>query len=113
MLGMGPRTGWRPPIVTAVALRNEGVEELFDAIERHRTQLEESGEAGRRAAARLKDEAADLVGEWARAEARHLLDSDPDLARRLLRDRIPYTAAEEILTRRGERLVPEAAKSDP
>ena len=113
MLGMSPRTAWRPPIVTAVALRNEGVEELFDAVERHRAHLDESGEAGRRAAARLKDEAADLVGEWARAEARHLLDSDPDLARRLLRDRIPYAAAEEILTRKGERLVPDAAKSDP
>jgi LAO/AO transport system kinase len=111
MLGMAPRTAWRPPIVTAVALRNEGVHELFDEVERHRAHLETSGEAGRRAEARLKDEAADLVGEWARAEARHLLDSDPDLAARLLRDRIPYAAAEEILTRRGERLVPEAAKT--
>ena len=113
MLSMGPKLSWRPPIVTAVGSREEGVEELFEAIEAHRAHMEASGEAGRRAEARLKDEAADLVGEWARAEARHLLDSEPELARRLLRDRTPYAAAEEILTRRGERLVPEAAKSDP
>jgi LAO/AO transport system kinase len=113
MLHMGPKVAWRPPIVPAVAARDEGTEELFQAVERHREHMEASGEAGRRAEARLKDEAADLVGEWARAEARHLLDSDPDLADRLLRDRIPYAAAEEILTRRGERLVPDAARSDP
>ena len=113
MLHMGPRVAWRPPIVPAVAARDEGTEELFQAVERHREHMETSGEAGRRAESRLKDEAADLVGEWARAEARHLLDSDRDLADRLLRDRIPYAAAEEILTRRGERLVPDAARSDP
>jgi LAO/AO transport system kinase len=113
MLSMGPELSWRPPIVTAVASREEGVEELFEEIERHRAHMEASGEARQRSEARLKDEAADLVGEWAREEARHLLDSEPELARRLLRDRIPYAAAEEILTRRGERLVPEAAKTDP
>jgi len=113
MLHMGPRVAWRPPIVAAVAARDEGTGELLDAVERHREHMESSGEADRRAEARLRDEAADLVGEWARAEARHLLDSDPDLAGRLLRDRIPYAAAEEILTRRGEHLVPDAARSDP
>jgi GTPase len=113
MLGMGPKPSWRPPIVTAVASREEGVEELFAAIEEHRVHMEASGEAGRRVEARLKDEAADLVGEWARAEARHLLDNEPELARRLLRDRVPYAAAEEILTRQTGRLVPEAARTDP
>jgi LAO/AO transport system kinase len=112
MLHMGPRLRWVPPIVTAVAARDEGTQDLLDAVERHRAHLEASGEARERAQARLKDEAADLVGEWARAEARHLLDSEPALADRLLRDRIPYAAAEEILTRRGARLVPEAARTD-
>ena len=112
MLSMGPKLSWRPPIVSAVATREEGVEELFEAVEQHRAHTEASGEARRRTEARLKDEAADLVGEWARAEARHLLEREPDLAARLLRDRTPYAAAEEILTRRGARLVPEAAKRD-
>jgi LAO/AO transport system kinase len=113
MLSMGPRLAWRPPIVSAVAVKGEGTEEVIEAVERHRQFQASSGEAIQRAEARLKDEAADLVGEWARAEARRLLDTEPGLAARLIRDRIPYSAAEEILTRQGRRLVPEAARTDP
>jgi len=112
VLSMGPALAWRPPIVMTVASRGEGTEELQEAVEAHRRHLEATGEGRQRAEARLKDEAADLVGEWARMEARHLLDSEPELAARLLQDRTPYAAAEEILTRRGRRLVPEAAKTD-
>ena len=113
MLSMGPRLAWRPPIVSAVAVKGEGTEEVIEAVERHRQFQQSSGEAIQRAEARLKDEAADLVGEWARAEARRLLDTEPGLASRLIRDRIPYSAAEEILTRQGRRLVPEAARTNP
>src|SRR5262249_23877752 len=101
MLHMGPKLAWWPPIVTTVASRNESTEELVDAVERHRTHMGATGEARQRAEARLKDEAADLVGEWARAEARRLLHEEPDLAAELLRDRMPYAAAEEILTRQA------------
>jgi LAO/AO transport system kinase len=113
MLAMGPQLDWRPPIVTAVAARNEGTEDLLGAVEQHRQHVEASGEARRREEARLKDEAADLVGEWARAEARRLLDADPDLAARLAGEGVPYAAAQEILTRQGRELVPEAARTDP
>jgi putative protein kinase ArgK-like GTPase of G3E family len=95
-----------------VATRAEGLEELFIEVDRHRRHLEQSGQAGQIAAARLKDEAADLVGEWARAQARRLLERDGDLAERLLHDRLPYAAAEEILTRAGPGLVPEEARSE-
>jgi len=113
MLHLGPKAAWRPPIVTTIATTGEGAEEVLDAVALHRAHLEASGEGRRRAEARLKDEVADLVGEWARAEARHLLDSEPGLAGALLRDRMPYAAAEEILTRQAGRLVPEAARTDP
>ena len=113
MLHLGPKLAWRPPIVMTVALRGEGAEEVLAAVTGHREHMEASGEAQRRAEARLKDEAADLVGEWARAEARHLLDSEPGLADALLRDRMPYAVAEEILTRQAGRLVPDAARTDP
>jgi LAO/AO transport system kinase len=112
MLSMGPELSWKPPIVSTVAAKGEGVDKLLEAIEEHRQHQNSTGEAERRRAARLKDEAADLVGEWAREEARRLLDEDGELAERLLRDRIPYAAAEEILTRRSGRLVPEAARGD-
>jgi LAO/AO transport system kinase len=100
LLSMAPRADWRPPIVATVALRGEGIEETMAAVESHLRHQDGSAEAERRAEARLKDEAADLVGEWSRAEARRLLDADAELAGRLLRDRTPYTVAEEILARR-------------
>ncbi|MEP7105412.1 MAG: methylmalonyl Co-A mutase-associated GTPase MeaB [Chloroflexota bacterium] len=110
MLNMGPKLSWKPPIVMTVASRAEGLDELLDAVERHHQHLESTGQAEERAAARLKDEAADLVGEWARRQARKLLDEDGELADRLLADRIPYAAAEEILTQEGDALVPRAAR---
>ncbi len=111
MLSMGPRVAWRPPIVGAVAARNEGVDEAWKAVEAHRAHLEASGEGRQLSEARLKDEAADLVGEWARSEARALLDQDAKLSERLLHDRIPYAAADEILTRQRAELIPERARS--
>ena len=110
MLNMGPKLSWKPPIVMTVASRAEGLDELLDAVERHHQHLESTGQAEERAAARLKDEAADLVGEWARRQARKLLDEDGEIADRLLADRIPYAAAEEILTQEGDALVPRAAR---
>ncbi|MDQ6772428.1 MAG: methylmalonyl Co-A mutase-associated GTPase MeaB [Candidatus Dormibacteraeota bacterium] len=112
MLNMGPKRGWRPPIVRTTAGTGEGVPALYEAVRAHRRHLESTGEAGERAEARLRDEAADLVGEWSRAEARRLLDEDAGLAAELHRERVPYGIAAEILTRRGARLVPEAARSE-
>ena len=105
-------SGIYPALWSAMlAARAEGLEELLEAVERHQQHLETTGEAAERAAERLKDEAADLVGEWARRQARKLLDDDAELSRRLLDDRVPYAAAEEILTTEGESLVPRAARS--
>jgi LAO/AO transport system kinase len=98
--------------VQTVAASGEGLEEVYAAVERHRAHLELTGEAQTQAESRLKDEAADLVGEWARAEARRLLDSEKALSQRLLEDGTPYAAAEELLGRRGSSLVPEAARTE-
>jgi LAO/AO transport system kinase len=115
MLNMGPKQAWRPPIVMTTSARGAaaggGLDELLAAVDAHQRSLEETGAGAERRANRLKDEAADLVGEWARREARRLLDEDRGLAERLEADRIPYAAAEEILTSDGEQLVPRAARS--
>jgi len=47
MLGLGESRqagDWRPPIVKTVAARGEGVDELVDALEKHRGWLAETGE---------------------------------------------------------------------
>jgi LAO/AO transport system kinase len=51
MLALGvARAGWRPPVIATSAIRDEGVAELLDAIDRHRTMLEQSREIDARRA---------------------------------------------------------------
>lgn len=46
MLGLGESRGpgaWRPPIVKTVASRGEGIDEVVEALEKHRAWMEEHG----------------------------------------------------------------------
>jgi len=56
MLQLGADKPWRAPVVLTAARDDQGVDELMEAIEKHRTYLHESGEAERRAAAARIDE---------------------------------------------------------
>jgi LAO/AO transport system kinase len=93
----GAPKAWKPPIIPTVAARQEGIEELWSAIEAHRGYLESSGRARELAETRLKDEVADVVAELARQQAHVALGEDAGLTERLLEDGTPYRAAEEIL----------------
>jgi LAO/AO transport system kinase len=99
MLSLAPKGGWKPPIVPTVAVKGEGIEQLWDAILTHRRHLESSGQARELVAQRLRDETAEVAAELARERARHALAEDPGLAERLLREGSPYRVAEEILGR--------------
>ncbi|MGH7776059.1 MAG: methylmalonyl Co-A mutase-associated GTPase MeaB [Candidatus Dormibacterales bacterium] len=99
MLNSGPKLEWKPPIVPTSATTGRGLEELWSAVERHRAHLFESGRAGAREAARLTEETVDLVGEWARQEARRLLEEDPSLSSELVAAGVPYPVAERIRAR--------------
>jgi len=54
MLMLRAHEGWRPPVVATVATTGDGVEDLADAIERHRAHLVDTGELARRRAARIE-----------------------------------------------------------
>ncbi|MEC4018407.1 methylmalonyl Co-A mutase-associated GTPase MeaB [Streptomyces sp. H27-D2] len=59
MLGLGEARGpgdWRPPIVKTVAARSEGIDEVVEALEKHRAWMEERGVLGERRAARAAHE---------------------------------------------------------
>jgi LAO/AO transport system kinase len=101
MLSLTPKAqgGWKPPIVPTVAVKGEGIEQLWDAVLAHRRHLESSGQGRELAAQRLRDETAEVAAELARERARHALAEDPGLAERLLREGSPYRVAEEILGR--------------
>ncbi|MFF0448538.1 methylmalonyl Co-A mutase-associated GTPase MeaB [Streptomyces sp. NPDC004609] len=110
MLGLGESRGpgdWRPPIVKTVAARAEGIDEVVEALEKHRAWMEERGVLAERrhrraagevetiAVTRLRERISDLHGDR-RLEA---------LADRIVAGGLdPYAAADELvagLTERG------------
>ena len=99
--GAGGTKAWKPPIIPTVAARQEGIDELWAAVEAHRHYLDTSGRAVELAEKRLKDETAEVVSELARDQARQALGNDAELTAKLLKDGTPYRAAEEILGRIG------------
>jgi len=95
----GAPKAWKPPIIATSAARQEGIDELWAAIESHRRYLTSTGRAERLAADRLKEETAEAAAEIARDRVRRALAEDPALAERLLEKGTPYATAEEILDR--------------
>ena len=94
--------GWWPPIHRVVAVREEGIAELVDAVMAHREHLRSSGRLERR----RRDRAVQAVREIALARVRARFDhlgqgEDPlldALADRVaVRELDPYAAADELL----------------
>ncbi|TDD64077.1 methylmalonyl Co-A mutase-associated GTPase MeaB [Jiangella aurantiaca] len=91
---------WRQPIVSTVASRGEGTDELVEAIAAHRSWAVGSGEAERRRVRRARDEieaiaVTDLRRRFAGLHGDERLD---DLARDVLAGELdPYAAAEKIV----------------
>jgi LAO/AO transport system kinase len=101
MLSLAPKGGgWKPPILATVGAKQQGIEELWEAVLAHRHHLESSGRARELVQQRLKDETAEVAAEIARERVRQALAEDPALAARLLDESTPYRTAEEILDRK-------------
>jgi LAO/AO transport system kinase len=47
---------WKPPIVSTVAVKNEGVDDVVEALDKHHAWLTAGGALGRRRLARARDE---------------------------------------------------------
>lgn len=54
-------TEWRPPITKVVASQNEGITELLDTVEKHRTHIEGNGQLAERRTKRTRDEMLDIL----------------------------------------------------
>ncbi|MEU9043499.1 MULTISPECIES: methylmalonyl Co-A mutase-associated GTPase MeaB [unclassified Kitasatospora] len=103
MLGLGEAReagDWRPPIVKTVAARGEGVDEVVEALEKHRAWLEEHGEL----AVRRRRRAAEEIEAIALAELRARIgDLRGDRHLAALAERVangeldPYGAADELV----------------
>ncbi|MEE1826802.1 methylmalonyl Co-A mutase-associated GTPase MeaB [Streptomyces sp. BE20] len=103
MLGLGgPREpgDWRPPIVKTVAARGEGVDDVVEALEKHRAWLDEHGELAVRRRRRAADEIEAIALAALRARIgdlrgdRHLTT----LAERVVAGELdPYGAADRLV----------------
>jgi LAO/AO transport system kinase len=95
MLGLGESRGpgdWRPPIVKTVAARAEGVDEVVEALEKHRAWMEEHG----------------VLTERRRTRAAHEVET---IAVTALRERIGDLSGDRRLDALAERIV--AGELDP
>ncbi|MCU1378141.1 MAG: putative metallochaperone MeaB [Acidimicrobiales bacterium] len=91
---------WRPPIIATVAARAEGVDELWEAVLRHRAYLESSGGLERRRSDRLLDELRTIVARSLERRAYELTSSDgvAELHQAVVaRELDPYAAADHII----------------
>ncbi|MFF1869553.1 methylmalonyl Co-A mutase-associated GTPase MeaB [Kitasatospora herbaricolor] len=103
MLGLGEARepgAWRPPILKTVAARGEGVDEVVEALEKHRAWLEEHGELAARRRRRASDEIEAIALTALRARIGDLhgdrhLDA---LAERVAAGELdPYGAADQLI----------------
>lgn len=91
--------GWVRPVVSTVAVRGEGVEELVEALDAHRAHLDATGERERRRLARAESEIEAITVERVRARIGDLRGATglAELARRVVAGELdPYRAADEL-----------------
>jgi LAO/AO transport system kinase len=103
MLDLSGESAWRPPIITTVATRGDGIDELWSAIEAHRAFEEADGRLERKRAARLRDEVRSIVLARLRSEAEAACSGDrfEKLVQQVAaRELDPYAAADELLAHR-------------
>jgi LAO/AO transport system kinase len=103
MLGLGESRGpgdWRPPIVKTVAAREEGIDEVVEALEKHRAWMEERGVLVERRLARASREVETIAVTALRAR---IADLHGDRRLSALAERIvagdldPYRAADSLV----------------
>jgi LAO/AO transport system kinase len=98
--GCAEETGWRPPIVKAVASRGEGIDELWKAIADHRAFLEAEGRLASRRERRIREELRSIVVERLYQRAGQLCEGErfEEMAASVASRSVdPYTAADTLL----------------
>jgi LAO/AO transport system kinase len=107
MISLGDRTEpglWRPPVVKTVAAQKIGIDEVMEALDKHRAHIEENGELARRRERRVADEIETIALATLRARLGHLGGREGVLA--LARDVMagrtdPYAAADRLVEQLG------------
>lgn len=103
-LDYATRDRHRPPIVETMAASGDGVAQLWEAVEGHRSLLKATGELGARRERRIDEELREIVTRRLeqRADALCRGEGFAELRRAVLDRRLdPYSAAEILLGRSG------------
>jgi len=97
------RTDWSPPVLLTSAMRNRGLDELYEGLLKHRAFLEEDSRLERRRKSQLKRELQQLVEKEVSRIVWRRLSGSPDLDRFVDdvwgRRTDPESAAREIVER--------------
>ena len=101
MLDMKHGEAWRPPVKPTVAMRAEGIADLWQSLQKHRSYMEESGRLLEIRRERVRRELTDQVEYlvknqiWDQVKAQIELDS---LVKKIAnREQDPYSAATDLL----------------
>jgi LAO/AO transport system kinase len=101
MLDMKHGEAWRPPVNPTVAMRAEGITDLWQSLQKHRNYMEESGRLQEIRRERVRRELTDQVEYlvknqiWDQVKAQIELDS---LVKKIAnREQDPYSAATDLL----------------
>jgi LAO/AO transport system kinase len=104
VLALGPRDGWRVPVMRTRAVTGEGVEELLAKLAEHRAYIEAEGTLSDRRRRNLQSEVLAIAEQRLRRELEAAVADDPEfqklLERVAARELDPASAAAEILEAR-------------
>ena len=98
MLSIGEHGAWLPPILKTVASREEGIDRLLEAIERHREFLQASGEIERRRLSHLRLRVETILKERVVAAADRVLGVDREVERGHRQRLDPYRVADRLFS---------------
>lgn len=105
MLDMKGQSDWRPPVLAVVAIREEGIGELWRSIQKHRAYLEESDRLYQvrkeRSNRELAEQVEHLVKDKIWKEIRQKAPLDELIEQIARRRKDPYSAARELLLKIG------------
>jgi LAO/AO transport system kinase len=101
ILALDRERAWKVPIVLTDALRGDGIDDLWDTLQRHRDYMEEEGGLEERRRSNLAAEVFAVASSRAKIHLEEAVAEDPKL-RRLLdavqrRELDPLSAVTEIL----------------
>jgi LAO/AO transport system kinase len=106
MLSLNPKNpDWQVPVLTAQAINNVGIEELYKEIERHRSILESTGQFSRQRQKQRREELMRAIEQAVSERLSRLMEKDENLI--ALSEKVekgeldPYSAARDILSNRA------------